>query len=103
MNMRSRSTKRQAPGIRIDIPNVSPKMKLSDLTVDQFVKLLVQVNEELRASSRKLNRETIGPVMRVIRKHLSESAGTSGVNNAVRQTQLAILEKMPDFLKKAQR
>jgi hypothetical protein len=75
----------------IDVPGVSPHTKLSDLTVKQFVQLLIQTSNQLRAARSTPEPETLKKIFQTIRKFNSEM--TQG-------TEEQIFEQLPELMRR---
>ena len=72
----------------IDIPGVKPKTRLADLTVEQFVELLVQVGPQLR---RMPSDEELRRTMTAIREFNAD---------ARKSTSDDIYDRIPDLINK---
>jgi hypothetical protein len=89
--------------LEVEIPGIRPESRISDLTVEQFVQLLVQVSGQLRAHARA--RATDPDVIETIANTIQDKLKgkplkrQDAVGNRVLKTQLAILEKMPAAMK----
>jgi hypothetical protein len=86
-----------APGIPINVPNVGANTKLADLTVEQFVQVLLQVGT-FRVTP---DQNAIQTIINQIRTALSAPATTGAVNDLIQKNQAAILDKMPDLINQA--
>jgi hypothetical protein len=86
-----------APGIPINVPNVSPNTKLADLTVEQFIQVLLQIGTFRVTPDQK----AIQTIIDQIRTALSTPGTTGAVNDLIQKNQAAILDKMPDLIKQA--
>lgn len=81
-------------GIEIDIPNVAPETKVSDLSVHQFVNLLAQVNKQLSASP-----EPAGAFIEQLQK-LNAQKGVidpSAFNDMVKQIHQSIRDQISEL------
>src|SRR5215467_7905580 len=86
-NRQPRSTRR--PDVAINVPGVTPDMKVGDLTVSQHVDLLVQVFTQVPIQrgvpDPKLVIDAIGQIRQII----------ASPDDTFRQTQAAILAQLP--------
>lgn len=91
------STMKSNNGIEIDIPDVTPETKVSDLTVPQLVNLLVQVSEQLYAPRTGCSPDLTGKFIEQINKLTAQGGGKDpkAINDMVRQFQQAIGDSMP--------
>lgn len=103
MDMDSESSNHGYLGIEVDVPGVLPETKLSELTVRQFVEVLIQVSQQLMMARIRGNPDVTGPAMDEIRSILSQRSGErrSHISEIVRETQSAILDRMPELLREA--
>ena len=95
-------SKTEKSGVTIDIKGVTPDTRIGELTVDQFIKLVVQLVPQLPGRAAwQVRLGATGRVLDEIRKSISERANVQrgAVGEAVRDMQLAMLKKMPDLMK----
>jgi hypothetical protein len=91
-------------GIKFHIPDVQGSTKLSALSVDQFIDLLVQTNSQIARSRRMPDPKVFEEAFEEVRKLIDNQKGDSVIDDVVQKAQHAILDKMgkmPGFIAKA--
>jgi len=94
--------KQAKQGIVIDIDGVSPQTRIGDLTVAQFVSLLVQVSGQTRPVSPPPDAEAFRKALKEVEKAISaEGEPSEPPVKVVREFQKLILERMPGLIEEA--
>jgi hypothetical protein len=81
-----------ADDVRVDVKGVTPQTRVSELTVEQLVDVLVQVHQQLSVRRRMPDPKVITDTIEQIRQ-LIESP-----DSAFRETQAAILREAPRIM-----
>jgi len=91
------------PRVSLDIDGVNWNTRIGELTVSQFVEFVFQVIPQLPTTrSQQKNAATIDKVLSEIRKTITRRTEQSGgIQKAVKNAQLAILDRMPEIMKHA--
>lgn len=87
--------------IAIDITGVRANSKVADLTVGQFVELLVQVSQQLTAHRLKISPKQLQSMISNIRQvqHLARRAKRgAAVEQTVTSMQNAMLDRLPQIM-----
>jgi hypothetical protein len=102
-------TKRSAKGaaqgqqVSVNIPGVSATTRLGDLTVRQFVDLVLQLDAQLPQRRPFTDAKGIDALLGQITKALDPTERAQGrdIDHVVQAAQGAILERMPDAMRRA--
>jgi hypothetical protein len=81
--------------IHLRLGKVTAKTKLSQLTVAEYVELILQVNAQASAHRATPDAETIKASFEQVRKLIAEQTSASELTSVVRKTQQTIVEKIP--------
>jgi hypothetical protein len=92
---RAQANKAPLQSIPFDIPDVTPTTRLSDLTVEQFIQLSLQLNNGLVRSSRApATPDQMEHVIQLIRKLNEVRANSHPIDQIVQETQETILKSL---------
>lgn len=99
-NAKRKST---GPELVVDIKGVKPDTRIGDLTVDQFVKLAFQLSPQLANIRWRDRLADTERVVNEMRSSFSSAADRErgAIAKGVREAQLAILDEMPQLIKRA--
>lgn len=85
--------------IRIDIPGVTPSTKLADLTVEQFVQLVVQVGQHVQRPRTRGDRRKAETVRRLIRILGSDNENVVAIRSSLSEAAKRLPQIMRDLAK----
>lgn len=100
----ARNKKKDAPRshVSIDIEGVSLSSRIGELTVTQFIELILQIAPHVQKLRSNPDRAALlERVLGEMRKQISlrGKARKDGISGAVQDAQLAILNRMPEMMK----
>jgi hypothetical protein len=90
-----------SPDLQVNIPGVTSKTRIADLTVEQYLELVSQTSVQLFAFRPRPDPQQLAQAVQQVRDVIVQQQGNPTLGEAIRATQQSILGQFPNIVQPA--